>query len=68
MRKLREIDNSESCLNKALADEMLFVLRGHDIAAPATIRFWILERIRLGKIDNSLVEALHCAETMEKER
>jgi hypothetical protein len=49
MRKRQELTDPRSCLNKAADDEMLFVLRGHDVAAPAAVRAWIEERIRLGK-------------------
>jgi hypothetical protein len=68
MIKVNEIAIVDSCLNKARDDEMLFVLRGHDIAAPATIRAWVAERVRLGKNslgDPQITEALDCAEYME---
>lgn len=71
MIKREELRNGDSCLNRALFDEMLFVLLGRDVAAPATIRFWIEERIRLGKNtrdDRQIVEALECAEWMEQHR
>ena len=68
MKKITELSDPTSCLNKASYDEMLFVLRGHDIAAPATIRAWIKERIRLGKNtwnDEQILEAEACAKFME---
>jgi hypothetical protein len=49
MRKREELTNPASCLNRAAEDEMLFVLLGRDAAAPAAVRAWIAERIRLGK-------------------
>jgi hypothetical protein len=49
MRKRDELNDPRSCLSRARADEMLFVLLERDLAAPAAIREWIEERIRLGK-------------------
>jgi hypothetical protein len=60
MRKRDEMADPRSCLNKARDDEWLFVLLGRDPAAPAAVRAWIQERIRLGKNtpgDPQLVEA-----------
>ena len=71
MRKLDEIQNPASCLNRAKDDEVLFVLRGHDLAAPATIRAWCAERIALGKnnpLDWQLVEAEQAAQMMEQDQ
>lgn len=68
MLKKDEIRDPGSCLNKAEGNEYLFVLRGKDVAAPATIRFWANERIRLGKNqphDRQIVEALASAKLME---
>jgi hypothetical protein len=48
MLKLEEKTNPKSCWNKAEDDEMMFILLGRDKAAPATIRAWIRERIRMG--------------------
>jgi len=70
MRKREELANPKSCLGKALNDEMIFVLLGRDAAAPATIRFWIGERLRLGKNqpqDPQILEAEVRAATMERE-
>jgi hypothetical protein len=50
---------------------MIFVLLARDTAAPATIRFWATERVRLKKNrpdDPQIVEALECARIMEAER
>jgi hypothetical protein len=49
MRKRDEVSGPNNCLNRAADDEWTFVLLGRDLAAPATVRFWIEERIRLGK-------------------
>jgi hypothetical protein len=70
MRKKNELSIQQSCLGSAHPDEMVFVLLSRDCAAPATIRAWVEERIRLGKnvrTDEQIVEALACAETMETE-
>jgi hypothetical protein len=59
------------CMAKARDDEMTFVLLGRDAAAPAAIRWWIVERIELGLNqpgDAKLVEAEQCARLMEEEQ
>lgn len=71
MIKRDEIEYSESCLNKARDDERLFVLLARDPAAPVAIRAWVAERLRIGKnasSDSQIVEALDCADRMERER
>ena len=71
MRKCDELNDSESCLNKAHDSERLFVLLARDPAAPVAIRAWIAERIRLGKNapgDEQIREAFECASLMELER
>jgi hypothetical protein len=70
MRKRDELNNAESCMSRAKDDEMTFVLLGRDAAAPAVIRAWCAERIRLGKnqeSDPQIAEAMACALTMERE-
>lgn len=70
MKKHDELANAQSCWNRARFDERLFVLLARDPAAPATIRFWVGERITSGKnkaTDPQIVEALECADAMEKE-
>lgn len=60
MRKQDELAVPTSCLNKAIETELLFVLLGRDKAAPAAVRAWIEERIRLDKnqrTDPQIVEA-----------
>lgn len=73
MRKQDEMKDPGSCLNKAKPNEMLFVLLGRDLAAPATIRYWIQERIALGlntndNDDGQLIEAEACAAEMEDDQ
>jgi hypothetical protein len=71
MIKSDEIDCPESCFNKALSTERLFVILARDPAAPAAIRAWIAERIRLGKNapgDEQIRDAFESASLMELER
>ena len=71
MIKRDEIEDVESCFNKANDGERLFVLLARDPAAPVAIRAWIAERIRLGKNapgDEQIREAFECANLMEMER
>lgn len=71
MRKQDELTNLKSCMSRARPDEMTFVLLGRDAAAPAAIRAWVAERMRLGKNqrdDEQIVEALECADAMDAER
>lgn len=71
MRKKDELTNPDSCMSRAKDEEMTFVLLGRDAAAPSTIRHWVAQRVRLGKNepdDPQILEALQCADTMEKER
>lgn len=68
MIKKEELSNPNSCMNRALPEEMTFVLLGRDIAASATIRFWVRERIRLGKNklnDPQIVSALKDAQDID---
>ena len=71
MRKIAELTNPMSCLNRAKPDEMVFVLLGRDIAAPVAIRAWANWRIQSGQNtenDIQITEALRCAEMMDRER
>jgi hypothetical protein len=71
MIKRDEIEDSQSCLNKAQDGERLFVMLARDPAAPVAIRAWIAERIRLGKNtpnDDQIREAHECASLMDMER
>lgn len=70
MHKRDELMDAQSCFRRARADELLFVLLGRDVAAPATIRFWCEERVRLGKNqadDAQIAEALAVAREMERD-
>lgn len=69
MIKREEIANPQSCLNRALDDEMTFVLLARDPTAARVIRFWVNERINLGKNnegDREIKEALECASRMQR--
>ena len=71
MKKSEELVRQDSCLSKAAFDETLFVLRSKDKAAPAAIRAWVRERVRLGLnqlTDDKIREALQCASAMNIER
>jgi hypothetical protein len=60
VKKRDELADPRSCLHKAEDDEWLFILLGRDPAAPAAVRAWVEERIRLGKnlpADLQIVEA-----------
>lgn len=70
MRKHNELTTATACMQRAHPNEMVFVLLSRDVAAPAAIRAWVEERLRLGKNtkdDLQIVEALHCAAIMEAE-
>jgi hypothetical protein len=71
MMKRDEIGYPESCLNRALATEHIFVLLARDAAAPHTVREWVRERLALGKnirSDPEIQEALRQADAMERQR
>lgn len=71
MIKTLEQTDPASCWNKAAVTELVFVLLGRDVAAPAAIRAWVRARIRLGKNrswDTQILEALNCADDMEASR
>lgn len=68
MIKVQELTDPTSCINKARDNELLFVLLARDKAAPAAIRAWIDERVRLGmnkSSDAQICEAQLCALRME---
>lgn len=70
MRKRDELVDPTSCLSRARDDEWTFVLLGRDIAAPAAVRAWIEERIRLRKnrrSDPQIVEAEQWIETVTRD-
>lgn len=69
MRRIDELANPSSCLNRARDNEFVFTLLERDVATPGTIRFWISERIRLGKNqpgDPQLVAAELDAQAIEE--
>lgn len=69
MRKYEELENPNSCLNKADDGELLFVLLARDPAAIVAVRAWISERIRLGKnkpSDPKIVSAENWIDTVER--
>ena len=71
MRKLQELTEPNSCMNRADMTEMTFVLLARDVAAPATIREWCRLRCLHGKNtpkDPQIREALDCADAMEAPR
>lgn len=71
MIKKRELKDPRSCLNRALDNETVFVLLGRDASAPAAIKAWALDRVRIGKNamrDHEIQEALACAAEMEGKR
>lgn len=71
MIKTDEINNPQSCLNRAFDEEMVFVLRACDEAAPVALRAWCAERIRIGKNlpdDEQILDALAQAATMTIQR
>ncbi len=49
MLKRDELEIATSCFNKARDNELIFVLLGRDVAAPAAIAEWIKTRILLKK-------------------
>src|SRR5271163_2919444 len=70
MRKKEELSKTNSCMAHAHLEEMVFVLLGRDVAAPAAIHAWVSERLRLGKNsadDPQIIDALACADTMVAE-
>jgi hypothetical protein len=71
MVKTEELSNPKSCMSRAKDHEMTFVLLARDAAAPAVIRAWCDERIRLGKnspTDPQILEAIACAQRMTEQR
>lgn len=71
MRKIHEIKDPSSCLNKSRENEIIFVLCARDPASPETIRQWCNRRLLLGLNllnDEKIQSALQIASQMEKER
>ena len=71
MIKAKELTDHNSCMMRAKPDEEVFVLLARDAAAPATIRFWARERVRIGKnVDYApqIRDAYDCARVMDRQR
>lgn len=71
MLKHQEEADPKSCWNKARYGERIFVILERDKAAPATIRAWAAERIRLGlndEDDPQILSALQDAQWIEEGR
>jgi hypothetical protein len=68
---LKTDELKHGCMARALDEEMTFVLLARDAAAPAAIRAWCEERIRIGRNrenDHQIIEARLCANEMERQR
>jgi hypothetical protein len=71
MRRLEETLAKDSCLNRALDEELVFVLLGRDASAASAIRYWASHRVATAKnqrTDPEIVEAFKLADQMDKER
>jgi hypothetical protein len=69
--KSQELLRVDSCLNKALPEEMIFVLREKDDEAAETIRYWAFRRVmsRKNKWDDpKIIEALQQADYIDSVR
>ncbi len=68
MRKIDELLDPNSCLNRAKPAEWIFVLLERDSAAADTVRHWCERRILLKKnvrTDPQIVEALAWADKVD---
>ena len=68
MKKIDELDNKQSCLNRAHDQEIVFVLLSRDKCAPTTIRYWCAARLSEKKnkvTDPEIQEAYKIADQME---
>jgi hypothetical protein len=71
MIKADELTNPESCMSRALPNEMTFVLLGRDRCAPWVVRFWAILRVLWRKNrwnDPQIREAFECARRMRDVR
>lgn len=57
--------HTDSCIQKAADDEMLFVLRAQDVTAPKTVLHWIAKNFD-NVSEDKLREAFECALTMRR--
>lgn len=60
-----ELENPNSCLNKAADDEPIFVLRAQDLIAPGRVREWAGTAKASGVRKEKVDEALAVADAME---
>ncbi len=67
MKKRDELTSPTSCLNKAKADEPIFVLRGKDALGPQAVRHWATMAEGVHE-PAKIEEALALAEQMERWR
>lgn len=65
MTKGNEINNPDSCFNKAAMDEPIFVLRAQDVLAAEIVRQWAQMAIMSGTRTAKIDEALALADAME---
>lgn len=69
--KREEMEDPNSCWNKAKYDEPMFILLGRDESAPAAIENWCDRRVRTSKNltdDVQIKEAMGLAEVMRDYR
>jgi hypothetical protein len=57
MRKDQELSDPRSCLNKAEAEEPIFVLRAKDPTAPYAVRQWAECAVRDGSHEREKIDA-----------
>lgn len=68
MLKHLELSRPDSCLNKAAADEPVFVLRAKDPMAAMTIRHWVAMSSAGAHESIKLAEAMKAADGMDEWR
>lgn len=56
MKKRDEIEQPNSCLNKAAEDEPVFVLRAKDPIAPAAVEEWARQAQQTGRHEPAKIE------------
>lgn len=64
MEKRFELNNPESCLNRAAHDEPVFVLRAKDPIAAMAIRHWATMAHGIHEAEK-ISEAIHLADDMD---
>lgn len=67
--KREEMEDPNSCWNRARMDEPVFILLGRDTEAPGTIEHWSDKRIRADKNtfeDPQITEAMMLADMMRE--